>query len=95
MKKIILILLIYLVACLILNLIVCDNCCEINSQQLPYYKLMKSNARSNQLILSRTSIKNVNECRKFASNKKALAFNYGIENNDGKISLKHIYIGLN
>lgn len=85
MKKIILILLIYL-TCLILNLIVCDNCCEINSQQLPYYKLMKSNARSDQLILSRTTIKNVNECRKFASNKKALAFNYGIENNDGKIS---------
>lgn len=82
MKKIILILLIYLVACLILNLIVCDNCCEINSQQLPYYKLMKSNARSDQLILSRTLIKNVNECRKFALNKKALAFNYGIEIND-------------
>lgn len=86
MKKIILILLIYLVTCLILNLIVCDNCCEINSQQLPYYKLMKSNARSDQLILSRTLIKNVNECRKFALNKKALAFNYGIEINDGKIS---------
>lgn len=47
---------------------------------------MKSNARSDQLILSRTLIKNVNECRKFALNKKALAFNYGIEINDGKIS---------
>lgn len=60
----------------------CDNCYQINSRQLPYYKLVKSNARSNQLILSRKMVQNVNECRNFASVKKALAFNYGIENDD-------------
>ncbi|XP_068969179.1 uncharacterized protein [Bombus flavifrons] len=78
MEKLIVILT-YLIACLGLHLITCDNCCEINSRQLPYYKLMKSNARSNQLILSRKTVQNVNECRKFASVKKALAFNYGLD----------------
>lgn len=74
----------YLIACLGLHLITCDNYCEINSRQLPYYKLMKSNARSNQLILSRKTVQNVNECRKFASVKKALAFNYGLDDDYGK-----------
>lgn len=83
MEKLIVILT-YLIACLGLHLITCDNCCEINSRQLPYYKLMKSNARSNQLILSRKTVQNVNECRKFASVKKALAFNYGLDDDYGK-----------
>ncbi|CAD1474925.1 unnamed protein product, partial [Heterotrigona itama] len=65
----------------------CDNCCQINSRQLPYYKLVKSNARSNQLILSRKMVQNVNECRNFASIKKALAFNYGIEDDDYELNI--------
>lgn len=68
------------ITCLTLDIIVCDNCCQINSRELPYYKLTRSNARSSQSILSRTTVQNVNECRKFASTKKALAFNYGLEN---------------
>lgn len=67
------------VLCLKLNLIASDVCWRINSRQLPYYKLMKSNWRSNQLIVSRTMVQNVNECTKFARVKKALAFNYGLE----------------
>ncbi|XP_053998851.1 uncharacterized protein LOC128887214 isoform X2 [Hylaeus anthracinus] len=66
-------------ACLTRNLISSDRCCEINSRQLPYYKLIRSNARSNQVILSRTTVANVNECKEFALAKKALAFNYGLE----------------
>ncbi|XP_053975358.1 uncharacterized protein LOC128874553 [Hylaeus volcanicus] len=66
-------------ACLTGNLISSDRCCEINSRQLPYYKLIRSNARSNQVILSRTTVANVNECKEFALAKKALAFNYGLE----------------
>ncbi|XP_017765194.1 PREDICTED: uncharacterized protein LOC108554428 isoform X2 [Eufriesea mexicana] len=91
MKRIITVL-IYITACLTSHLIVCDNCCQINSRQLPYYKLTKSNARSNQLILSRTTVQNVNECRKFASMKKALAFNYGLENyrRDWNIGIQNI-----
>ncbi|KOC62981.1 CD209 antigen-like protein D [Habropoda laboriosa] len=59
-----------------LNLIMCDSCCQIDSRELPYYKLMKSNARSDQLILSTATVQNISECRKFAWAKKALAFNY-------------------
>ncbi|KAF3426297.1 hypothetical protein E2986_13347 [Frieseomelitta varia] len=86
MSKLILVLS-YLIACLILNLIMCDNCYQINSRQLPHYKLVKSNARSNQLILSRKMVQNVNECRNFASAKKALAFNYGTENDDHELNI--------
>ncbi|XP_076249006.1 C-type lectin domain family 4 member E [Calliopsis andreniformis] len=67
------------IACSILQLIFCDRCCQINSRQLPYYKLIKFNARSNKVILSRKTVRNVNECREFALAKKALAFNYGWE----------------
>ncbi|XP_015436509.1 PREDICTED: uncharacterized protein LOC107191881 [Dufourea novaeangliae] len=73
------VLVICLTVYLIINVILCDRCCKINSRRLPYYKLIKSNARSNQLILSRRTVRNVNECREFALAKKALAFNYGLE----------------
>ncbi|XP_078045982.1 uncharacterized protein LOC144474703 isoform X1 [Augochlora pura] len=66
---------------LIANVILCDRCNRINLQPLPYYKLIKSNVRSNHLLLSRTVVRNVNECRQFALAKKALAFNYGLESN--------------
>ncbi|XP_076171648.1 C-type lectin domain family 6 member A isoform X1 [Ptiloglossa arizonensis] len=69
---------------LISNIVSYDRCCRINSRQLTYYnyyKLIKSNARSNQSILSRTTVSSVNECKKFAMAKKALAFNYGSETN--------------
>ncbi|XP_017885435.1 uncharacterized protein LOC108628194 isoform X2 [Ceratina calcarata] len=72
-------LLVYSIACLILKSFACDNCCEINSRRLPYYKLMKSHARSNQFILASAVVQTVNECRKFALTKRALAFNYGLE----------------
>ncbi|XP_031842274.1 uncharacterized protein LOC116431241 isoform X1 [Nomia melanderi] len=66
---------------LIMNIILCDRCCRISSRQLSYYKLIKSKVRSNNLILSRTAVRNVNECKEFALTKRALAFNYGLENN--------------
>ncbi|XP_076397700.1 C-type lectin domain family 6 member A isoform X2 [Megachile rotundata] len=68
----------FLTVFLIIDSIVCHPCCQINSSKLPRYKLMKSNARLNQFILSRTVVQNVNECKKFALVKKALAFNYGL-----------------
>ncbi|CAL7935721.1 unnamed protein product [Xylocopa violacea] len=75
----VIVLLIYLTACLTFDLIACDSCWQINSRQMPYYKLIKPNARSNQLVLSTATARNVNECRIFATVKKALAFNYGRE----------------
>ncbi|XP_076675715.1 uncharacterized protein LOC143372917 [Andrena cerasifolii] len=68
-----------LISCLAAGLISCDRCCQINSRQLPQYKLVRSNARSTQLILSRRTVRNLNECKAFALAKKALAFNYGLE----------------
>ncbi|XP_043262208.1 uncharacterized protein LOC122403005 isoform X2 [Colletes gigas] len=62
-----------------LSIVLCDRCCRINSRKLPDYKLIRSNVRSNQLILSRTTVRNINECKQFSSAKKALAFNYGLE----------------
>ncbi|XP_029033340.2 uncharacterized protein LOC114871515 [Osmia bicornis bicornis] len=78
----------FLIVLLSINLIKCNPCCQINSYKLPSYKLMKSNARLNQLILSRTMVLNVRECMKFATAKKALAFNYGLET-DHHDDLRH------
>lgn len=80
--------LIPLIACLTASLILCDRCCQINSRQLPQYKLVRSNARSTQLILSRRTVRNLNECKAFALAKKALAFNYGLETDpSGKVKI--------
>jgi len=57
-------------------LAICDRCCSINRHELPRYDLIKSNSRSSQPIISRRVVSNVNECKKFAASKKALAFNF-------------------
>ncbi|CAK9829597.1 CD209 antigen-like protein D [Anthophora retusa] len=75
----VIIIFVYFVTPSTLCLIKCDSCSQINSRELPYYRLTKSNARSNQLIFSTATVQNISECRKFAWIKKALAFNYGLE----------------
>ncbi|XP_029169056.1 uncharacterized protein LOC114939009 [Nylanderia fulva] len=56
-------------------LAICDRCCLINYQELPQYDLIKTNRRSNQPIISRNVVSNVEECMEFAASKRALAFN--------------------
>lgn len=56
-------------------LAICDRCCLINYQKLPQYDLIKTNRRSNQPIISRKVVSNVEECKEFAASKRALAFN--------------------
>ncbi|KAG7211815.1 hypothetical protein KM043_011046 [Ampulex compressa] len=67
----------YSIICEVLILILCDRCCRISSRELPKYKLIRSHGRSNQQIISRKKVADIKECRKFASAKRALAFNYG------------------
>ncbi|XP_076647799.1 C-type lectin domain family 6 member A [Halictus rubicundus] len=69
----------FLMVSLITNVTFCDRCFQINLRPLPYYQLIKTNFRSSHVILSRTTVRSVNECREFALAKKALAFNYGLE----------------
>lgn len=56
-------------------LVICDHCCVINYQELPRYNLIKNNRRSNQPIISRKVVLNVEKCEEFAASKRALAFN--------------------
>lgn len=56
-------------------LAICDHCCVINYQELPRYDLIKTNWRSNQPIISRKVVSNVEKCKEFAASKRALAFN--------------------
>ncbi|KYM96008.1 Lithostathine [Cyphomyrmex costatus] len=57
-------------------IVICDRCCLIDHHELPQYDLIKTNLRSSQPIISRRVVLNVNECKKFAASKKALAFNF-------------------
>ncbi|KAK2587591.1 hypothetical protein KPH14_003719 [Odynerus spinipes] len=65
---------------LLLDSSVCDRC-AINLRKLPSYKLSRSGARSNQVVVSRKVIRNLDECERFAISKKALAFNFGLNIN--------------
>ncbi|XP_025262247.1 C-type lectin domain family 4 member E [Camponotus floridanus] len=56
-------------------LAICDHCCVINYHELPRYNLIKTNWRSNQPIISRKVVFNVEKCEEFAASKRALAFN--------------------
>ncbi|XP_076290562.1 CD209 antigen-like protein C [Lasioglossum baleicum] len=76
-------------AYLIMNIAFCDRCCQINLRSLPHYKLIKTNVRSSDVILSRTTVRSVNECREFALAKKALAFNYGVESEQWHLNARN------
>lgn len=56
-------------------LAICDHCCVINYHELPRYNLIKTNWRSNQPIVSRKVVFNLEKCEEFAASKRALAFN--------------------
>lgn len=68
------VLLFLLITCAV-YLTICDHCCVINYHELPRYNLIKTNFRSNQPIISRKVVFNVEKCEEFAASKRALAFN--------------------
>ncbi|XP_072760779.1 uncharacterized protein [Anoplolepis gracilipes] len=74
------VLLFLLIICLA-DLAICDRCCVINYHELPRYDLIKTNWRSNQLIISRKVVSNVKKCEEFAASKRALAFNLASKRN--------------
>lgn len=62
---------------LLSDLSLCDRCCTINLRKLPLYKLNRYGGHSNETIFSRKVVYNLNQCKRFASSKRALAFNFG------------------
>ncbi|XP_012521472.2 C-type lectin domain family 4 member E [Monomorium pharaonis] len=57
-------------------LAICDRCCLISRHELPQYDLIKTKSRSSQPIISRKVVPSLDECKKFAALKRALAFNF-------------------
>ncbi|KAI4494563.1 hypothetical protein M0804_000764 [Polistes exclamans] len=62
----------------LLDLSNCDRCCTINFRKLPSYKLIHIGVRSNETIISRKIVHHLHECKEFATSRKALAFNFGL-----------------
>lgn len=67
----------YFLIILISFFLVNNGCRDLNERHAILYKLILSNAKSEQSIMTRRRVSSVSKCMNFAENKNALAFNYG------------------
>lgn len=64
-----------------LEILMINRCFKITRKTAPKFKLIRRNSRSTEFILSQKLLSNIEQCRKFARLKNALAFNfYSIDN---------------